>query len=94
MKIKLYTLIILLLLFVNNNKSIAQNANTSLSNLTAPTKVNVNLVPNKNNVRDLGAANKSWRNIYFTGSQYTGTYRVIAIDTVNASTFIGMYAGI
>src|SRR5437868_8893078 len=45
-------------------------ANNSLSNLTAPTAVNQNLVPNSNNVRDLGTGAKSWKTLYIDGSIY------------------------
>ncbi len=92
MKTKLYNIIIFLL-FVNYIESNAQSANTSLSNLISPTKVNVNLLPDKNGNRNLGSPAKQWRNIYFTGNQYIGTYRVIQIDTVISNIFIGMFAG-
>jgi hypothetical protein len=42
----------------------AQNANTTLSNLTAPTGVNQHLLPKSNNTKNLGSAAASWRNIY------------------------------
>jgi hypothetical protein len=42
----------------------AQNANTTLSNLTTPTKVNANLLPDKDSKRNPGAATKGWKNLY------------------------------
>lgn len=45
-------------------------ANTSLSNLTAPTAVNVPLLPKNDNGKNLGSAAKSWKNLYVDGFSY------------------------
>ncbi len=43
-------------------------ANTELSNLVAPTKVNVNLLPASDNSNIIGLASKSWKDIYIDGA--------------------------
>ena len=48
-------------------------ANTSLSNLVAPTAVNVALLPQGDNARNLGSALKSWKDFYVDGKSYLGT---------------------
>lgn len=48
-------------------------ANKDLSNLTAPTAVNVNLLPTSNNSKSLGSAGKSWKNLYVDGKSYLNT---------------------
>lgn len=68
-------------------------ANTSLSNLNAITKVNVNLVPDSNKVRNLGSGSLSWKNIYYNGSLYSGNYRILNGDITNANTSVGYYSG-
>jgi len=47
--------------------------NKHLSNLTAPTGVNVVLQPNTDNTRDLGSSSFSWRDIYVDGVGYLGS---------------------
>ena len=68
-------------------------ANTALSNLNAITKVNVNLVPDSNKVRNLGSTALSWKNIYYNGSLYSGNNRILNGDITNANTTVGVYAG-
>ncbi|HYK43908.1 MAG TPA: hypothetical protein VEV83_01980, partial [Parafilimonas sp.] len=68
MKTKIYTAITLLMPFAYCNTSGAQSANTSLSNLVSPTAVNIDLLPNKDNKRDLGSSGKSWKDIHLDGS--------------------------
>jgi hypothetical protein len=48
-------------------------ANTSLSNLIAPTAVNVPLLPQGDNNKNLGSAGKSWKNLYVDGNSYLKT---------------------
>ncbi|HEY1870629.1 MAG TPA: hypothetical protein VGG71_06185, partial [Chitinophagaceae bacterium] len=72
-------------------KSTAQSANTSLSNLTAPTKVNVNVLPDKNGKHDLGSGTKSWNNIYFHGSWFKDSIQFFSSDISNL--FFGNTAG-
>ena len=70
MKIKNHLFVISLLIICNDLK--AQNANTSLSNLISPTKVNVSLLPSNDSSIDLGSNAKNWKNIYLKGKVYFG----------------------
>jgi hypothetical protein len=45
----------------------SNGANTSLSNLKAPTAVNVDLLPDSNNKRSLGSNSLSWKRLYLSG---------------------------
>ena len=47
-------------------------ANESLSNLMAPTSVNVDLLPGANAAKNLGSSAKKWKNIYLSGSLISG----------------------
>jgi hypothetical protein len=60
----------------------------TLNNLTAPTAVNVDLLPGGSNSIDLGSSLLNWRNIYAAGSYYIGTFKVVDAGTSN--TFIGV----
>jgi hypothetical protein len=51
----------------------AQSANKTLSNLTSPTAVNVNLLPQNNNTQNLGSSGKSWKDVYVDGKSYLKT---------------------
>src|SRR5207248_2127923 len=53
-------------------------ATRSLNNLTAPTAVNVDLLPGTNNTRNLGSKTLRWKNIYFSGDIYKDTFRFIS----------------
>ena len=57
-------------------------ANTSLSNLTSPTAVNVNLLPNNSN-RNLGSSNKAWKNLYVDGKNYFKTAFIYFDDSTS-----------
>jgi len=48
-------------------------ANKSLSNLTGPTAVNVPLLPQGDNNKNLGSPGKSWKDLYLDGKSYLGT---------------------
>ncbi len=48
-------------------------ANTELSNLVSPTKINESLLPKQDGKKNLGSANKSWKNLYLDGNSYLGT---------------------
>jgi trimeric autotransporter adhesin len=52
-------------------------ANTTLSNLVAPTAVNQSLLPNTANTRDLGSAARRWRLFYFDSAIYMKTVLTI-----------------
>lgn len=45
-------------------------ANTDLSNLTSPTKINESLIPKGDSSKNLGSPAKSWRNLYVDGRSY------------------------
>lgn len=65
-------LTLLLSLAVASLQSFGQ-ANTDLSNLTSPTKVNVSLLPKQDGKISLGSFNKSWEDLYLDGKSYVGT---------------------
>ncbi|MEO8712169.1 MAG: tail fiber domain-containing protein [Parafilimonas sp.] len=70
----------------------AQNANTTLSNLTKPVQVNQDLLPKSNNKKNLGSAAASWRNIYADSTFYLNDVPFIA--NKNNNVFIGQSAAI
>src|SRR5215471_15791179 len=88
MKTKLITAICCLLLSCYSVQSIAQ-ANRSLSNLTSPTAVNQDLLPNIDSSRNLGSKPFSWKNLYLDGSIFSSGQRVFK---PNAKLF-NLYAG-
>ena len=47
-----------------------RGANASLSNLTAPTAINTDLIPGSDNTNDIGSVGKSWKDLYMDGSLY------------------------
>jgi hypothetical protein len=64
-------------------------ANQTLANLTAPTSVNVPLLPSVSGTVNLGADAKAWKNIYFNGSLFYGSKPAFAIDTSLNNVAIG-----
>ncbi|MFZ1798849.1 MAG: hypothetical protein WAU24_03210 [Chitinophagaceae bacterium] len=48
-------------------------ANTNLSNLTSPTKINETLLPKSDSSKNLGSPAKSWKNVYVAGRSYLST---------------------
>jgi hypothetical protein len=73
-------------------KSNAQ-ANNSLSNLTSPTAINVDLLPDKDNTRNLGSVNQSWKDLYFSRDQYLQGNRFISDAGNSSNTFVGSLSG-
>ncbi len=71
-----YFLSVIFLLLIKN--ATAQSANKSLSNLTRPTKINVNFIPDKNNQHNLGSRAKSWDNLYIDSAVYLAGARFLA----------------
>lgn len=71
----------------------AKSANRSLSNLTAPTAVNEDLLPVTNNTIDLGSGTNSWKDIYLDGSLYLDNAKFISNTGDASSTFVGREAG-
>ncbi len=91
MKTKFCWLIILSIYI--SKQSDAQDANTTLSNLTSPTKVNVHLLPSKDSLLNLGSDSKSWRNLFIKGKIYLAdTPTIYSIS--NSDFFAGPNAGI
>ena len=68
-------------------------ANKKLSNLTHPTEVNVDLLPGMPAQRNLGSADKTWKNLYLSGDVYIGKDRHISFNPFS-NTFVGRFAGI
>ena len=54
-------------------EKIVAQANTSLSNLVAPTAVNVDLIPFSTNLRSFGSSGHNWNNMFFIGNVYKGS---------------------
>jgi hypothetical protein len=87
MKTKLLSILIWIMLTCYAINSNAQ-ANTQLSNLVSPTKINQNLLPNTDNIRDLGSGTKTWRNLYLWGSVHLGGATFLA---GGSNTAVGYY---
>ncbi len=68
MKNIIYTLLLAAVSFFTSDPNCFAQANTSLSNLTSPTGVNVALLPASDNAIDLGSSGNSWKNLYLDGS--------------------------
>jgi hypothetical protein len=69
----------------------SNSANTSLSNLKAPTAVNVHVLPAADSSINLGSSSLNYRNIFFKGKLFQGSIPIMYNDTLN--TFIGQNAG-
>jgi hypothetical protein len=67
-------------------------ANRSLSNLTTPTAVNVDLLPGINNSVDLGSSSFSWKSLHLNGDVYVGGLRFLSAYGMT-NTFTGLQAG-
>src|SRR5690348_6900722 len=61
-------------------------AKTNLSNLASTTSINANLLPSKNNLRNLGSKTKNWKKGYFKDTVFAKT--LMAVD----STYTGVRA--
>ena len=55
-------------------------ANLTLSNLTSPTAVNQSLIPDGDEVEDLGSTSNVWRRLYVKDMYNTGTIKTEALD--------------
>lgn len=66
----------------------SKGADKSLSNLTAPTAVNLDLLPGTDNTINLGSAGSGWRDVYATGSYLIGGSKVLNIAGTG-NTFVG-----
>src|SRR6266542_785577 len=68
-------------------------ANTELSNLISPTRVNQSLLPMTTDSKDLGTTSASWRTIYLAGSLYLDGKRFLSNGNDSTNVFIGSNAG-
>src|SRR6266536_4958538 len=68
-------------------------ANTELSNLISPTRVNQSLLPMTTDSKDLGTTSASWRTIYLAGSLYLDGKRFLSNGNDSTNVFIGTNAG-
>ena len=68
-------------------------ANTELSNLASPTKVNQSVIPITTNSKDLGTISMSWRNTYLAGSIYLDGKRFLTNGNDANNMFVGTDAG-
>jgi hypothetical protein len=92
MKKNLYLIVVAIMVVVANNKTIAQSANRNLSNLTSPTKINTDLLPDSNNRYNLGSTGRLWKNVYARSAYFLmGSKFISAPGSTN--TFIGSEAG-
>ncbi len=92
MKLKILLLLLWVCLCFHLNNISAQSANIKLSNLTAPTSVNQNLLPDSNNTINLGSVSKSWRVLYIDNSIYLKDSMFLHNKGVQ-NTFVGNQAG-
>jgi len=69
------------------------SANNKLSNLSAPTAVNVDLFPDSNAQRAIGSATHSWKKLYLNGAIFQFGNRVLLCDKTMNNTFVGSQAG-
>jgi trimeric autotransporter adhesin len=67
-------------------------ANTTLSNLSAPTAIGAHLLPSTPNDYDLGAPTLGWRSIYLYGSLFLNGNRFLS--AFNNNTYVGAEAGL
>jgi hypothetical protein len=67
--------------------------NKTLSNLTAPTKINTELLPDTSGTIDLGSSTLRWKDLYLNGSVYSQGIRAISFEGIE-NTFVGKEAGI
>ncbi len=90
MKTKFYDVTFLCAAAFGINKTNAQ-ANQSLSNLTTPTAVNTNLLPNNEN-RTLGSTGKRWKTIYLDSFIFLNNKRFIVSSFASDSGNTGIGA--
>ncbi len=68
-----------------------KGVNKSLSNLTAPTAINVSMLPGTDNSLDIGSSALQWRNMYTSGDIFKNGIRCIRFD--NSNVYMGLLAG-
>jgi trimeric autotransporter adhesin len=67
------------------------SANRNLSNLTAPTAINTDLLADSNKVRNLGSSLKTWNNFYFHNGLFKDSIQIFKSDANNL--FFGEHGG-
>ncbi|HEX5151342.1 MAG TPA: tail fiber domain-containing protein [Parafilimonas sp.] len=67
-----------------------KGVNKTLSNLSSPTEINVDLAPGSSGNVNLGTPGYAWKDIYFNGSFFYDSNRVLKADAIN--TIIGVNA--
>src|ERR1700759_1835452 len=65
----------------------AQYANTTLSNLTSPTKIKLSLLPDTTNKRSIGNSTKSWKNIYIGDTLFLNNEPYIKFNDASNAMF-------
>lgn len=91
-------------LYVLTQQANGQYANRQLSNLTSPTEINVDLLPNISIIPlkkhpQLGSGTKPWENIWISKAYYLDSQRIIHVKsgsnvyTVANNFFVGIDAG-
>jgi trimeric autotransporter adhesin len=75
-----------------SNVSGSSGANKTLSNLTAPTAINVDLLPGNDNAVSLGSSTKGWKNIYMDSALYMGGTKFLTGNASLNNTGVGLYA--
>ncbi len=66
-----------------------KGVNRALSNLTAPTAINADLIPGNPVSINLGASSNQWTNLYLGNSIYSGAFRVANFGITNFNTALG-----
>jgi hypothetical protein len=79
-------------LILTFSQKVKAQANTTLSNLTPPTAINADLLPNTTNTKSLGASTRNWRTIYLSGDIIKGSSRFISSAGVE-NIFVGTSSG-
>jgi hypothetical protein len=90
---KMFVTALLAISFLFYSSQAMSQANTELSNLVAPTKVNVNLQPTNDNNKNLGSEAKSWKDFYLDGYLYLDGARFISNTGGLSNVFVGNQAG-
>ena len=91
MQTKFYSALILIMCFtICKNSNAQSSANKTLSNLNSPTSVNESLMPDKDDKHNLGSNNKSWKDLYFSGSVYVNGSKFIS-NPVEENTYVGYF---
>jgi hypothetical protein len=75
-----------------SNASGSSGADSSLSNLAAPTAINAALLPGTDNSISLGSSVKGWANIYIDSALYIGGTKFLTGNSSSGNTGVGLNA--